>query len=230
MLSPFIARGARQGPTAVLATSLAVLSWLGVYAEGIISFQRSFATGYGFAHASFVFLRFFTNSTVILVGMVMTATAWRSWRSRPLLPPALYAAVLVYILVVSTTYEVLLRRLWSPHGIWFLRDALMHDAIPALTLVFWLFCAPKTSLPWSQPLIWLCYPSIYIASVIVAGRLGQGYPYPFLDLDTLGCRDFVWVVVGFTSVFLIFGFVVRGLSARWSRQAGNPLSNPVQIS
>ena len=209
-------------PTLALSALLAGLSWLGLWAEGVISLQRSLAAGLGVAEAAFLFFRFFTNLTVLGVALLMTTTAWRSWRRRPLPAPGLHAAVLVYVLVVSVTYEALLRHLWSPHGIWFVRDALMHDVVPALTLVFWVFCAPKAPLAWSDPLRWLAYPLSYIAATLIAGALGQGYPYAFLDLHELGyaglLRNAAAFAVAFYGLGLLIVAVASGLTLRLERK------------
>ena len=212
MRPPSVAPGAT---TLTLSALLACLGWLGIYAEGAVSFQRSFAAGFDVIRAAFLFLRFFTNLTVLGVALLMTVTAWRCLRCRPLPAPGLYAAALVYVLVVSGTYEALLRRLWSPHGIWFVRDALMHDVIPALMLLFWVTCAPKAPLAWSAPLRWLVYPLAYVAVTTVAGATGQGYPYPFIDADKLGYAGLIRTTLAFAAVFYGVGLSITVAARLW---------------
>ena len=215
-------------PTLAFAAAIACLSWSGIAWEAAISFPWSFAQGRSVVGAALFFLRFFTNATSIGVATLMTTTAWRALRRRPLPPAEVYAAVLVYIAVVSCTYEVLLRHLWTPRGVQIVRDALMHDVVPALTLLFWLTCAPKAPLPWPGPLRWLAYPLTYFLVTMVAGAAGAGYPYAFLDPGILGTPGLIRNALAFTLVFYGLGLGVTALAGAMTRhRAGGRVTSAV---
>ncbi|WP_158807079.1 Pr6Pr family membrane protein [Beijerinckia sp. L45] len=177
-------RATRRG--LILAASIAVLGSVAVSIECGISFHKSFAEGRGLATALLLFLRYFTILTNIGIAALMTVTAWRLAQRKPPAPASLYAAGLVYIVVVGITYEAMLRRLWSPQGVQFYTDMTMHDVIPVLSLVFWVAFAPKAPLAWSGPLRWLEFPAVYFAATLMVGLIGADYPYGFLDPDKLG--------------------------------------------
>lgn len=194
------------------ATAIAILGWTGIACESVVAWKLAKLERRHPARTAFVFLRFFTNLTAIGVSALMSVTAHRLMKRRPQPPASLHAAALVYILVVSTTYELLLRRLWSPRGWWLVRDALMHDVLPLLTLVFWLACAPKQPLRWRDPVLWLAYPLAYLVLVLAAGRAGYGYPYAFIDAEVIGASGVTRVSASFAAAFLGLGLAVVAIA------------------
>lgn len=205
------------GRAMVLATGIAVLGWGAVAIEFGISLHKSFAQGRNLAEALFLFLRYFTILTNIGIALLMTATTWRLARRRALPPASLYAAGLVYIVVVGITYEAMLRRLWSPQGVQFYTDATMHDVVPVLILVFWCAFAPKQPLHWTGPLRWLEFPAVYFAATLAAGLLGADYPYGFLDADKLGYPGVIGNAVAFLAAFYGLGLGVVAVARLRSR-------------
>lgn len=202
----------------ILAATMALLGWGAVTIECGISLHNSFAEGHGLVTALALFLRYFTILTNIGIAALMTVTAWRLLRRRPLPPASLYAAALVYIVVVSITYEAMLRQLWSPQGVQFYTDMTMHDVMPVLSLVFWVAFAPKTPLAWSGPLRWLEFPTVYFAATLMAGLIGADYPYGFLDVDKLGYPGVIRNAVVFLAVFYGLGLAVVGVARAVTRE------------
>lgn len=196
----------------ILAATMALLGWGAVAIECVISLHKSLAEGRGLAEALFLFLRYFTILTNIGIALLMTITAGRLSRGRPLPPASLYAAALVYIVIVSITYEAMLRRLWSPQGVQFYTDMTMHDVIPLLSLWFWIAFAPKAPLGWGDPLRWLAFPAVYFAVTLGAGRLGASYPYGFLDPDKLGYTGVVVNGVAFLAAFFGLGLAIKAVA------------------
>ena len=203
----------------VFSACVATISWLGIASEAFVAAERASILGLSGVKAAFIFLRFFTNLTSIGVASLLTVTFWRTARRERLPSADLYGAVLVYILVVSGTYEIVLRRLWTPQGITFVRDAVMHDVVPTLTLLFWLALAPKAGLSLRRPALWLVYPSAYVVVVEAAGALGQGYPYYFLDPGAIGYGGLTITILAFSGVFYGLGVLVVVLSRALTRVA-----------
>ena len=94
----------------------------------------------------------------------------------------------------------------------------MHDVIPTLVLLFWVTCAPKAPLAWSDPLRWMTYPLAYVATTTVAGASGYGYPYPFVDVEKLGFSGLIRTIVVFGTLFYALGLLVVA-TARTMTQA-----------
>ena len=186
---------------------MAALDWLSLADDVSGSLARALAKGDGVAHAVFSYASFFTIQANLFLAALMSATAVALARRRPLPSAGLYRALLTYMIVTGVTYELLLRGSWSPHGLQFAIDLVFHDIEPALTIAFWACCAPKRSLRW-RSLPWLlAFPAAYLALTIVAGLMGAGYPYGFLDARVLGYGGLAEVAAAFLCAFLALGAV-----------------------
>ena len=199
---------------AALATLIAVLGWAALAIDGTTVIRRNLAEGHGLPQALFLWFRYFTIITNIGVALLMSATAYRLYRHRPPPAAALHAAALVYILVVCATYEAVLRTSWTPRGMGFDTDLTFHDIVPALTLVFWVGFAPKRGLGRRFSLLLLIYPAAYFGGALLAGALGEGYPYDFLDVSKLGYPTVTIVGIVFTAIFYALGLATITASRR----------------
>lgn len=198
----------RRWVAAALAAIACVAGAVALAIEARISFRNSFAKGIAAAEATFLYLRYFTITTNIALAALHGATAVRLVRGRRLPPGGFYDAMLVYAAVTGATYELLLRSTWSPQGEEFFSDMILHDAVPLLTLAVWLLAAPRTGVKWRDPLLMLVYPALYLAITLVAGALGEGYPYDFLSVARIGLPRVLWVSLAFLLVFLVLGTLV----------------------
>lgn len=196
----------------------AALGWIALAIEGHRSVTSTLAEGAGLAQAIFLYLRFFTILTNIGVAILMSVSCVRLMARGPLPAARLYNAGLIYILVTCVTYEVLLRSQWTPRGMQFLTDTVIHDIIPALTLVFWLGFAPRHGVRWRDVLWILAYPTAYFAMTLVAGAYGEGYPYSFVDVDRIGMSRVLIVAALFLAVFAALGVVTSAVSMRLARK------------
>ena len=199
---------------AALALLIAVLDWSALVIDGTTVIQRNLSQGHGLPQALFLWFRYFTILTNIGVATLMTFTVYRLYRHRPLPSVAFYAAALVYILVVCATYEAVLRTSWTPRGMGFDTDLTFHDIVPALTLVFWIAFAPKRGLGLRYSLLLLIYPGIYFIGTLVAGALGEPYPYSFLDVSKLGYPAVAATGVVFLIIFYALGLATITASRR----------------
>ena len=200
-----------------LAALIALLAWTALGIELGLSLSASFTEGRTLFEALYGYLRFFTILSNIVVALLMSATC-RAWlRGRPLPPAAFHGAALAYMLVTSVTYELLLRRTWTPRGVQVLTDATMHDVVPLLVLVFWLGFAPRAGARWRDALWMLGFPAVYFAVTLVAGAEGAGYPYNFLDAAKLGYARVGGVALVFLTMFLVIGLATTAASRHLAR-------------
>lgn len=121
---------------------------------------------------------------------------------------------------MGLVYFFLLRQTWNPQGLDKLTDILLHDVVPVLYVVFWIFFAPKSGLRWRDTLYWAIYPIIYFVWILGRGALSGRYPYPFVDVGHLGYPRVLLNAVVLLSVFLVGGLVVVAVSRRPSTKAG----------
>jgi hypothetical protein len=151
---------------------IATIAWLAVAVQIFLVIGIVTAAGQPPIVGILNTLSYFTVLTNLLVALVATASAWRGCSDGFLTSPSTITATAVYIFVVGLIYSLVLRALWEPSGLQLAADIALHDLVPTLYVVYWLFCVPKGTLRWDQPIHWLIYPLAYMAYTLVRGLLG----------------------------------------------------------
>jgi hypothetical protein len=67
--------------------------------------------------------------------------------------------------------------------------------------------------------LWVIYPLLYFAYLLLRGHLLAVYPYPFIDVDTLGYPQVFVNAGGLLAGFIMIGWAVIGLD-RWRGRSG----------
>lgn len=92
-------------------------------------------------------------------------------------------------------------------------DNLVHIITPCLLIADWLFFVRKGTFRWFDPLLWTLIPGTYLVFGFTFGGLGgefgpgQKYPYPFMNIDTLGLGGVATWIAGLTVALVAVGFV-----------------------
>lgn len=159
---------------------------------------------------------FFTVQTNTLVAVVLSfeLTHRDSAARRWFLGPAVRSGIAVSIALVGLAYSLLLRHLWHPEGWQFIADELLHDVMPVLFIGYWWFCVPKGSLRLRHIGLWMLYPLVYFGYILLRGNLLAAYPYPFIDVATLGYPQVLINAGGILAGFIGIALGVVGLD-RW---------------
>jgi hypothetical protein len=169
-------------------------------------------------------IRFFSYMTIwanILVALcyasiTFSKVKWLSFFSKS----SVQAATFIYILVVGVTYHFLLADIWSPTGLQYLADVLLHYGVPILYALFWIFLAEKKSHAYSTAFTWLIFPFLYFLYSLFRGMITNNYPYPFVDVTVLG-----YPTVLQTSLVLLLIYFGLGMITVW----GSKLLAKVQL-
>lgn len=155
------------------------------------------------------YFSFFTILTNLLVALCFTFLLWKS-KSRAGLffsKPKTLTAITVYILIVGLVYNTILRFLWEPKGLQLIVDEILHTIIPVLSVFFWYKYVNPKQLKWKDAFPWLIYPLIYLLLILIRGAMSGFYPYPFIDVNTIGYGK-VFINSGILTVcFLFFSFL-----------------------
>ena len=197
---------------------MAILGWgaLAIQLE-LVLFAR-WASSANMVGGLVSYFSYFTIITNTLAAIVLTYAAdTRPSRGRAFfLQPWVASGIAVSIIVVGAAYSLLLRQLWQPEGLQWLANEVLHDVMPVLYALYWWFYVPKGVLRWSHVGLWMLYPLVYFAFILLRGHLLGVYPYPFVDVEKLGyAQTFInasGILAGFVAVALI---VV--LLDRWPR-------------
>ncbi|WP_237142223.1 Pr6Pr family membrane protein [Pseudomonas gregormendelii] len=190
----------------------AVLGWAGLSIQLYLILYSRFTLEASLMGGLVSFFSYFTVLSNTLVATVLTCelTSRESATRRWFLQPWVSSGVMVSIVVVGVAYSLLLRHLWHPEGWQFLADELMHDVMPLLYLAYWWFCVPKGTLRLRHIGLWVIYPIIYFVYVLFRGHALAVYPYPFINVDTLGYPQ---VLINASGV--LAGFVASALIVLW---------------
>jgi hypothetical protein len=146
--------------------------------------------------------RYFTILTNLLVAVTFTVI------SRPIrdgVPAAWLAALTLAMVIVGAVYHLLLSHLVDFTGIGWWADHGLHTVGPLAILAWWLIHAPKRRLDYADLPIFVLWPAIYAAYALGRGAQDGVYPYPFVDLATLGREAVAVNLAGLTVVFLLGG-------------------------
>ena len=198
----------------------AVLGWTGLAIQLYLILYSRWSLEASLLGGLVSFFSYFTVLTNTLVATVLTCewTSRDSAAPRWFLQPWVSSGIAVSIAVVGLAYSLLLRHLWHPEGWQWLADELMHDVMPLLFLAWWFYCVPKGTLRLWHIALWVIYPLVYFAYALLRGHLLAAYPYPFIDVDTLGYPQVFANAGGLLAGFVVIALVLIALD-RWRRYA-----------
>lgn len=128
-------------------------------------------------------------------------------------------------LVVTALIAWLLLKGFDMRGTIGLSLILLHRVTPILAVLDWLFFDKKGEIHRFDPLFWLCWPLAYFAVTMIAVPLmraagGQAdYPYPFIDVDSLGLAGVLLNAVLILIGFIVLGYIIYGIDHWLGRMA-----------
>ncbi len=207
-----------------LATFGLALGAFAVLLQAWLTIQLRMANGHGFVEAVIFLLSFFTVLTNIAVVAAYAAYLFpaRLGFLNFMNHPAPRACVAVCIAVVGLVYATVLAKIWAPEGLFWLCDVLLHYGAPILYLAWWFGFGRDGSLKWSDTPKFLAAPIIYLVYAITRGSLTGSFPYPFIDLASLGAGKVAMNCVLVAAVFLAASLLAVALD----RNLKSPLHDP----
>lgn len=204
------ARTEDRSPLSALApTLLAVAAWGGVLLQLGLSIRLGLSNGKSVGAALVTYFGYFTVLTNILVALVCTAGSLR--RRSSLYSPDMVGCSTAAIVIVGLGYHFLLREVWEPQGLQLVADIVLHYVVPIGALMHWLVYRSEAPRSRWAPLSWCWYPLLYFVYVMARGELVASYPYPFVDVSTLGYGGALINAAGFLVGFVVVGYALLGL-------------------
>lgn len=158
------------------------------------------------------FFSYFTILTNSLVALYFTVIFFSKENANSFVhKPGSLTALTVYITIVCLVYQLVLRQIWEPTGLQRLVDELLHSINPLLVICFWYFYEEKQKLKWSALSSWLLYPLTYLFYILLRGSMSNFYPYPFVDVNSLGLSKVILnslvLLIVFASTAALFIFI-----------------------
>lgn len=191
-----------------LGLLLMIVAWSGVLLQFWISLNLADPSGKSIVTGLVKYFGFFTVTTNIFVALALTLPAFASGSrlGRFFARPQILACAATSIGLVGLGYHFLLRDLWNPVGSQWLADQILHYLTPLTFCIYWLFTRQKTPLPWWSPLVWSWYPLLYFIYSLVRGAVLGIYPYPFIDVTSIGYSIVLRNAFGLWFAFILVGW------------------------
>lgn len=163
-----------------LASLFAIVAWFAVAMQLMLMLQNRVAS---VPETLARFFSFFTILTNTMAALFFTGQALSlAWTPRP----GTLSAITVYIFIVGSVYQLLLRHLWQPAGLQLLVDELLHTVNPLLVILYWYLYEEKSRVRYTQIKGWLVYPLVYLVCIMIRGGFSGFYPYPFVNASQIG--------------------------------------------
>jgi hypothetical protein len=193
-------------PVARIATAaIALAAWTGLG----LQLQASVAHNHGSLGAAlWAMLRFFTIVSNLLLALQFSGIALG--RARWAAPRVLGGMTLT-MLLVGAVYMLLLRGQAELNDGVALVGVLLHEVTPAATALFWLAFARKGRLGRGDPLRWCALPLAYLGYALARGAVEGVYPYPFIDVASIGWGRTVVNSAGIAVGFVVAGYALVGV-------------------
>jgi hypothetical protein len=157
------------------------------------------------------FVMFTTQSNTLVGCCFLWGALAHYWRTPPVL---VRGAVTLYIMITFLVFHLVLANPSSGFSdgsvhVGSTQNILLHTVTPLLALADWLLIRAERP-RWRWAALWLAYPLAYLAFVLVRGVLVHRYPYPFLDVASIGYGGVAEVSVVLLIVFWLLGLGVVG--------------------
>jgi len=94
--------------------------------------------------------------------------------------------------------------------------AVVHVVFPLYAVVDWLLDPPGGRIGWGRALLWLAYPTVYVAYTFGRGAIVGWYPYPFFDLRVHEATTVASYTLGLYAIGVLVILAVR-LGGEWRR-------------
>lgn len=184
---------------------IALLAWFGLGLHLVVSTFESLQRGGGAFDATLNSLTYYTILSNLLVAMTMTAVTAHRWPGGARPDQSFLGAVTLSILITFVVFWTVLSDGWSPQGLRWTSDRIMHGVVPVLVVAFWFVFAPKSELRWRDALVWPAFVAAYGVFALVFGGMTGKYHYFFLDVHKEG-----WSRVARNSAVLMVAFSAMG--------------------
>ena len=164
------------------ATALCVAVGVAVSVYTAVQGPGQFHSGVARGFNAFAF---FTIQSNLIVGGTSLLLALRLDRSSTVFRVFRLIGV-VAIAVTGVVFHVALARVLDLEGWHQFGNQMVHTVVPLLAVVGWLLAGPRRLT--SARIAWLSllFPAFWITFTLIRGATTHWYPYPFIDVNTLG--------------------------------------------
>lgn len=165
-----------------------IVTWFSLVLQFSISVPAFMATGHSLLSSLIQLFSYFTILSNLLMALCLIVILLfpKSAAGRFFTKAAVLTGITLYMTIVALIYNLLLRSIWHPEGLFRLADELLHVLNPLLFIIYWIAFVSKQALKYRDVWQWLWFPFFYFIYVLIRGAVSGRYPYPFLDVSKSG--------------------------------------------
>ncbi|MBU2903617.1 Pr6Pr family membrane protein [Arenibacter algicola] len=197
----------------------ACMGWLAVIGQFILIIINRQAD---ILETTIRFFSYFTILTNILVSLYFTSQIFNLKTFKFLKNDSALTPITAFILIVGLVYQVVLRWIWQPTGSQMIIDELLHTVMPVYLLVYWFFYVNASYLKPRNLFAWLLYPFMYFIFIMIRGYFSGFYPYPFIDVSSIGYPKVFFNFMMLSVVVLVLMGILHVLARFLKRQLLKP--------
>ncbi|WP_419701776.1 Pr6Pr family membrane protein [Mucilaginibacter sp. NFX135] len=208
----------------IYAAATGLVVWFALILQVSISIPAYMKVNNSLLNAIIQILSFFTIQSNLMVGVCLWTLLLKPSNAlyRFFSREYVLGGICLYIIVVGLVYNIILRNLWHPTGLFKLADDLLHSVNPLLFVIYWLIFARQEKLKWTQSLNWLWFPFLYLIYTVIRGAIINYYPYPFINVDKLGYSQVLINSLILLIVFLVLGLLLVAVNRIFKTRTGPP--------
>ena len=151
---------------------------------------------------------YFTIQSNLLIGGVSLALAMDPRRDGRTFR-VLRLVALLCIAVTGVVYNTVLRGIVELTGAGLVSNTMLHLLAPLFAVIVWLWAGPRPRVTASTVWWSTVYPLAWLVYTFLRGAATSWYPYPFLDVNTLGYAGALTNAALVAVVFLVLAWGVR---------------------
>lgn len=194
-----------------ILTLIFLLEWIALLCQFYLNLHSQIASP---AETIIRYFSYFTLDTNLLIALLSTSLLFRphSKIAAFFSKQATQTAIAIYIFIVGLIYNLVLRFIWDPQGLQMLVDELLHVVNPVLFIIYWVLFSNQNQLNGKTILYWFIYPAAYLLFVLFRASWAGFYPYPFLNVKTIGAQSVLINCLGISLLFLVLSaiFLIGG--------------------
>jgi len=165
------------------------------------------------------FFSFFTIVSNIFGSAVLLASAFDIPEDAHL-RDVLRGIATLSLIIVGVVFSLLLASQDSGLLPWV--NAIVHYVMPLAIAFDWCVDPPRTQISRRDAAVWLVLPAAYLAYSLVRGAIVHWYPYPFLNVDTIGYAAVAAYSAGILVFTLFTAYVLMTLGNTLRARANRP--------
>jgi hypothetical protein len=194
------------GKKKVFMAVTCVICWVALIVQLYLILQTRSQTGFSTLKTVTNFFSYFTIISNLFVGMCLGSILVfpETRTARFFSNNSVQAAIALYILIVAFVYNSVLRGQVALAGTGAIVNEMLHVVVPVLYVIWW-FLYSNAGIRWKHLSYWLVLPALYLTWSLLRGPVAGWYPYPFLNVNSLGLSQ-VLINAG----LVLLAFLVTG--------------------